>query len=160
VSIGIIAAVSPEGVIGLDGGIPWHYSSDLKRFKRVTLGSTVIMGRLTWESLPRKPLVERRNIVITKRDIEGVDCFPDIEAALATCSGDVWFIGGARIFEEAMSHADVIDLALVPDTIDAPDAVKFPEINGSIWEAGPREPDPEEPRLERCIYRRRRSEPT
>ena len=51
--VGIIVAVSPEGIIGVDGGIPWHYSADMKRFKRITMGSTVIMGRHTWESLPK-----------------------------------------------------------------------------------------------------------
>ena len=52
--VGIIVAVSPEGVIGVDGNIPWHYSTDMKRFKRITTGATVIMGRRTWESLPPK----------------------------------------------------------------------------------------------------------
>ncbi len=155
-SFGIIAAVSREGIIGLDGGIPWHYSSDLKRFKRVTMGSTLIMGRLTWESLPRKPLPGRRNIVISSQDIEGVECFRSIEAALAAVSGDVWFIGGARIFAEAMRYADVIDLAFVPDSIRASGAVFFPDIDASVWEAGARESDPEDPRLVRCIYRKKK----
>ncbi|HEY7699601.1 MAG TPA: dihydrofolate reductase, partial [Vicinamibacteria bacterium] len=118
-SRGIIAAVSPEGIIGVEGRMPWHYPGDMKRFKRLTLGSTIIMGRLTWESLPKKPLADRRNVVITRRKIEGVECFPTIEAALATCQGDVWFIGGTRVFEEAMRFADVIDLVYVPDKIDA-----------------------------------------
>ena len=157
-SIGIIAAVSPEGVIGLDGGIPWRYPADQKRFKRLTLGGTVIMGRLTWESLPKKPLVDRRNIVITSRELEGVECYPDIPAALASCEGDVWFIGGARVYEEAMQHADVIDLTYVPDSIEAPGAVYFPEIDESVWEAGPLEADAEDPRLERRVYRRRKGE--
>ncbi|MGH9333165.1 MAG: dihydrofolate reductase, partial [Vicinamibacteria bacterium] len=99
---GILAAVSPEGVIGLDGRIPWHYSADLKRFKKLTLGTTVIMGRLTWDSLAKKPLVGRRNVVITRSKLDGVESFPSLEAALATCEGDVWFIGGAGIFEESM----------------------------------------------------------
>ena len=154
-SRGIIAAVSRDGVIGLDGEIPWRYPADQKRFKRLTLGSTVIMGRLTWESLPKKPLVDRRNVVITRREIEGVESFPDIASALATCEGDVWFIGGARVYEEAMRYADLIDLTYVPDNIDAPGAVHFPEIDETVWEAGPREPDPDDPRLERRVYRRR-----
>lgn len=154
---GIIAAVSPEGVIGVDGGIPWHYSADFKRFKRLTTGCTIIMGRLTWESLPKKPLPERRNIVITSRAIEGVECFPDISAALAICDeDDVWFIGGARLYEEAMRHADFIDLTTVPDRIDHPSAVTFPEIDEAIWEASPLETDPDDPRLSRRVYRRRK----
>ena len=152
---GIIAAVSPHGVIGVGGGMPWHYPEDLKRFKRLTLGSTVIMGRLTWESLSKKPLVGRRNIVITRRALEGVECFPTLEAALATCEGDVWFIGGTRLFEEAMKHADLIDLAYVPDTVPPEGAVYFPQIPESDWEAGPLETHPDDPRLKHRVYRRR-----
>ena len=161
-SRGIIAAVSPEGVIGVDGGIPWHYSSDMKRFKRLTSGATLIMGRLTWESLPKKPLSGRRNVVVTSRKIEGVECFPSLEAALATCTGDVWFIGGARIFEEAMRHADFIDLTYVPDRVGSEGAgtVHFPPIDETVWEAGPLETDPEEPRLKRRMYRRKTKEET
>ena len=161
-TVGIIVAVSPEGVIGVDGGIPWHYSTDMKRFKRITTGSTVIMGRHTWESLPRKPLKDRRNIVITSRDlddIEGVDCYRDVASALASTTGDVWFIGGARIYEEAMGHADLIDLTYVPDRVDmegAAGAVRFPEINEDVWEPGPRERAPDDDRLERQVYRRRK----
>jgi 2-iminobutanoate/2-iminopropanoate deaminase len=153
---GIIAAVSPEGAIGVDGQMPWHYSEDLKRFKRLTMGATVIMGRLTWESLSKRPLPGRRNIVITRRRLEGVECFPSLEAALATCEGDVWFIGGTRIFEEAMKHADLIDLAYVPDSVTAEGAVFFPEIPESDWEAGPLETHPDDPRLKHRVYTRRR----
>ena len=156
--VGIIVAVSPEGIIGVDGGIPWHYSADMKRFKRITMGSTVIMGRHTWESLPKKPLKDRRNIVITSRDlddIKGVDCYRDVASALASTTGDVWFIGGARIYEEAMGHADLIDLTHVPDHIDAAGAARFPDIDEAVWESGPRERAPDDDRLERQVYRRR-----
>jgi 2-iminobutanoate/2-iminopropanoate deaminase len=155
VTRGIIAAVSPDGVIGVGGGMPWHYAEDLKRFKRLTLGSTVIMGRLTWESLAKKPLVGRRNIVITRRALDGVECFSTLEAALATCEGDVWFIGGTRVFEEAMKHADLIDLAYVPDAVPPEGAVYFPQIPESDWEAGPLETHPDDPRLKHRVYRRR-----
>jgi dihydrofolate reductase len=152
----IIAAVSPEGVIGAFGQMPWHYSEDLKRFKRLTMGSTLIMGRLTWESLKKKPLPGRRNIVITRGQIEGVECFPSVEAALEVCEGDVWFIGGRRIFEEAMRYADLIDLAYVPDSVAPGGAVYFPEIPESEWEAGPLETHPDDPRLKHRVYRRRK----
>lgn len=155
-SRGIIAAVSPRGVIGVEGRMPWHYPGDMKRFKRLTLGSTVVMGRLTWESLPKKPLAGRRNIVITRKKLEGVECFPTIEAALATCEGDVWFIGGTRVFEEAMKYADLIDLVHVPDEIEAAGAVYFPGISESDWEAGPLETHPDDPRLKHRVYRRRK----
>ena len=155
-TVGIIVAVSPEGVIGVDGNIPWHYSADMKRFKRLTTGSTVIMGRHTWESLPQKPLKDRRNIVISSRDLEAVDCYRDVASALASATGDVWFIGGARIYEEAMGHADVIDLTYVPDRVDTVDAVRFPDIDEAVWSPGPRERAPDDHRLERQIYRRRK----
>ncbi len=85
---GILVAISPEGVIGKDNSIPWHYSEDLKRFKSLTLDKTVIMGRRTWESLPVKPLPERRNIVITRSSLDGVECFQSmmpLERAKVMC---------------------------------------------------------------------------
>ncbi|MFL2944785.1 MAG: dihydrofolate reductase [Candidatus Poseidoniales archaeon] len=129
---GILVAVSPEGVIGKDNTIPWHYSADLKRFKRLTIGNTIIMGRKTWESLPIKPLPGRRNIIITRSVIENVECFRSIDEALDTCKGDIWFIGGAGIYEEAMDKADIIDMTLVPDNITGKDCIYFPKI-GHNW---------------------------
>ncbi|MFQ5792376.1 MAG: dihydrofolate reductase [Acidobacteriota bacterium] len=151
---GIIAAVSPKGVIGVGGRLPWHYSADLRRFKRLTMGATLIMGRRTWESLPRKPLPGRRNLVITRSKMEGVECFRDIPSALATCKGDVWFIGGARLFREALPYADVIDMTFVPDDIESSDAVYFPELDPAEWRAGPLRPHEDDPRLKRRIYQR------
>ena len=133
---GILVAVSPEGIIGKDNSIPWHYSADLKRFKRLTLGKTVIMGRRTWESLPVKPLPDRRNIVITRSSLDDVECFSSIDDALATCEGDVWFIGGAGIYQEALGKADIIDMTLVPDNVSGEGCVGFPKI-GDEWDAGP-----------------------
>ena len=133
---GILVAVSPEGIIGKDNSIPWHYSADLKRFKRLTLGKTVIMGRRTWESLPVKPLPDRRNVVITRTSLDDVECFPSIDNALGTCEGDVWFIGGAGIYQEALGKADIIDMTLVPDNVSGEDCVRFPMI-GDEWDVGP-----------------------
>ena len=132
---GILVAVSPEGIIGKDNSIPWYYSADLKRFKRLTLGKTVIMGRRTWESLPVKPLPDRRNIVITRSSLDDVECFSSIDDALATCEGDVWFIGGAGIYQEALGKADIIDMTLVPDNVSGEGCVGFPTI-GDEWDAG------------------------
>ena len=129
---GILVATSPEGIIGKDNTIPWHYSEDLKRFKRLTIGKTVIMGRNTWESLPIKPLPERRNIVITRSLIKNVECFKSINEALKTCKGDIWFIGGAGIYEEAMDLADCIDMTLVPDNINGNNCIYFPKV-GNEW---------------------------
>ena len=150
----MIVAVSPDGVIGVENRIPWHYPADLKRFKRLTTGGTIIMGRSTFESIGR-PLPDRRNIVITSRDIPGVECFPDIPSAIATCSGKVWFVGGARIYREAMAYVDQIDVTYVPDRIAPEGAILFPEIDERIFEAGPREPHPDDPRLEHRVFQRR-----
>ena len=151
---GILVAVSPEGIIGKNNSIPWHYSADLKRFKRLTTGNTIIMGRKTWESLPIKPLPNRRNIVITRSSIEEIDCFQSIDDALQTCEGDVWFIGGAGIYEEAMKKADLIDMTLVPDNITGKNCIYFPEI-GNEWKEGENNRLEEDPKLGHKTYTRR-----
>ena len=151
---GILVAVSPEGIIGKNNSIPWHYSADLKRFKRLTIGNTVIMGRKTWESLPIKPLPNRRNIVITRSPIEEIDCFQSIDDALQTCEGDVWFIGGAGIYEEAMKKADLIDMTLVPDNITGKNCIYFPEI-GNEWKEEENNRLEGDPKLGHKTYTRR-----
>jgi dihydrofolate reductase len=154
---GMIYAVSPEGVIGAGGRIPWRHPGDLRRFKRVTLGSTVVMGRKTFESMG-KPLAGRRNIVVTSHPVlmDGVECVPSLEEAVARSGSDaVWFIGGARIYAEAMRFVDVIDVTYVPDHIDAPDAVHAPPIDERLFSPGPLLPHEDEPLLRRREYRRR-----
>ena len=152
----MIAAVSPEGVIGVDGRIPWRYPGDLRRFKRLTLGSAVIMGRATWESMGGRPLPGRRNVVVTSRALDGVEHHSSLGAALAACAAEpVWLIGGARIYAEGLDAVDLIDLTYVPDHVDRPDAVRFPPIDEQIWEPGPLLPHEEEPALTRREYRRR-----
>jgi dihydrofolate reductase len=152
--IGMIAAVSPEGVIGLHGKIPWRHPGDLRRFKRVTRGATVIMGRLTWESMNGRPLPERRNLVVSSREVPGVESFRDLGAAIAAAHGPVWLLGGARIYEEGMRHADFIDLTYVPDHVDDPAAVRFPPIDTTVFEPGPIIEHEDEPGLTRRVYRR------
>ena len=151
---GILVAVSPEGIIGKDNTIPWHYSADLKRFKRLTTGNTIIMGRKTWESLPKKPLPNRRNIVITRSSIENIECFKSIDDALQTCEGDIWFIGGAGIYQEAMQKADLIDMTLVPDNVTGEKCIYFPEID-KMWKEGEKKTLKEDPKLSHKTYTRR-----
>jgi dihydrofolate reductase len=154
---GMILAMSPEGVIGAGGTIPWRYPGDLRRFKRVTIGSTVVMGRVTFESL-RKALPGRRNIVVTRGplDAPGVESVGSVAEALALAGeGDVWFIGGARIYSEAMAHVDLIDVTYVPDRVDAPDAVRAPPIDERVFEPSLVVPHEDEPALTRRTYRRR-----
>jgi dihydrofolate reductase len=90
--ISLVVAVSRNGVIGRDGGLPWHISSDLKRFKEITMGKPIIMGRKTWESLPKRPLPGRRNIVLTRaaqKIREGADTVSSPKEALALVEGAV-----------------------------------------------------------------------
>ncbi|MBC7793904.1 MAG: dihydrofolate reductase [Clostridia bacterium] len=154
--IGIIVAISANHVIGVDNKLPWHYPADLKRFRRVTKGHAVIMGRLTYESIG-KPLPERRNIVVTRSRIEGVDCVTSVREAVAlaaTRDQTVWFIGGARIFEEAMLFCDILDVTFVPDVVEAASPVLFPTINPGIWQRDTLTTFPEDQRLKHAIYHR------
>ncbi len=157
--IGMIYAVSPEGVIGLDNGIPWHHPGDLRRFKRVTLGTTVISGRATFDSVG-KPLPGRRNIVVTSRPlhVEGVEAVASLSEGLeraAKSGGDVWLIGGRRIYEEGVRYADLIDVTYVPDHVTDPRAVRIPPVDEAIFQPGPLLPHEDEPGLTRRVYRRR-----
>ncbi|HVL62895.1 MAG TPA: dihydrofolate reductase, partial [Microbacterium sp.] len=101
--IGLIWAEAHDGVIGADGGMPWHVPEDLAHFKALTLGAPVVMGRRTWESFPARfrPLPGRRNIVVTRQagwNAQGAERAGSLEAAIAAC-GDAprgWVIGGAE----------------------------------------------------------------
>jgi dihydrofolate reductase len=155
---GMMFAVSPEGVIGRDGKIPWRYAGDFKRLRRVTMGSVVVMGRATFDSIG-KPLSGRRNLVVTSRplDVPGVEAVRSVDEALTRAGdADVWFLGGARIYEEAMRHADVIDVTYVPDRVPVAGAVLAPPIDERVFEPGPLLPHEEEPTLTRRLYTRRR----
>ena len=150
---GIIVAVNPNGVIGCDGDIPWHYSEDLKRFKKLTLDKTIIMGRKTWESLPKKPLPQRRNVVITSREIKGVECFRKIKEALEDIKDEIWFIGGAGIYKEALEYADRIDMTLVPDLVTGEgECVYFPDVPKENWEEILSEKNKYNPKLVQKIF--------
>ena len=156
---GMLFAVSPEGVIGVNGRIPWHYPGDVRRFKRVTMGKTLVMGRKTFESIGH-PLPGRRNIVVTSHplNVPGVECVRTVDEAvlLAGDEIDTWFIGGARIYEEAMKYVDVIDVTYVPDHVTAPNAVHAPRIDGT-WEGSRMLQHEDEPTLKRRVFKRRRA---
>jgi len=118
--ITLVLAVARNGVIGKSGAIPWHISGDLKRFKQLTLGKPVIMGRKTWDSLPRKPLPERANIVVTRQpgwSAKGATVAHSLQDALANAD-DVSVIGGGEIYREALSRADRIELTEVHRDFD------------------------------------------
>ena len=155
--VGIIVAYNKDRVIGREGTIPWHYSADLKRFKQLTLGTTVIMGRKTWESLPKKPLPDRINFVVTRTSLPGVTCFPSVNQALTAATRPVWFIGGQRIYQEALPLTDVIDVTLVPDDVPLEGAVFFPPIDPGEFSAPEPFLHPDDSRLKRQIFRRLRA---
>jgi|GEM_PF-227553 len=154
---GAIVAMTSDRVIGVDGEMPWHYSEDLKRFRRLTTGTTVIMGRLTFDAIGRKALPKRRNIVISRTQQPGVDTYSAIEQALASCEGSVWFIGGARIYRESLRYCHLVDVMLVPDQVATEGAVLFPEMDPAIWQRTESIALDADPRLFRCQYRRIKS---
>jgi dihydrofolate reductase len=113
--IGLIAAVNPHGVLAIDGQIPWRKPRDLYRFRALTLGSTIVMGRKTWESLGCKELPGRHSIVISKT-LTGPQVVDSIEKALMKSkSKDIWIIGGFQVYELALPSVALIDLTIVQD---------------------------------------------
>ncbi|GAA2989274.1 dihydrofolate reductase [Microbacterium terrae] len=132
--VGLIWAEARGGVIGADGGMPWHVPEDLAHFKAKTLGAPVVMGRRTWESFPARfrPLPGRRNIVVTRNSAwtdAGAERAASLEDALALAGADdpdrVWVIGGGSLYREAITFADrleitELDLDVAGDTL-APD---------------------------------------
>lgn len=136
--ISIIVAVADDWGIGKDNELLWHISEDLKRFKRLTIGKTVIMGKKTWFSLPRRPLSGRRNIVLTdipNEIVEGSETVYSIEEAISKCSPDeeAFVIGGGSIYRQFMPVAGRLYITHVHRTASAD--IYFPEIDLRIWEA-------------------------
>lgn len=115
----IIAALSRNRVIGKDGKLPWHISEDLKRFKRLTTGHTVLMGRKTYESLG-KLLPNRRNVVLTSHTIPNVETYPTLAQALQALEKEekVFVIGGGEIFAQLLDHADELHLTIIDKEVE------------------------------------------
>lgn len=115
----IIAALDRNRVIGSDGKLPWHLSEDLKRFKRLTKGHVVLMGRKTYESLG-KPLPDRRNVVLSSRPIGGVESYRSLAEALRALEDEdtVFIIGGGEVFRQALPIADGLHLTIVDGVHD------------------------------------------
>jgi dihydrofolate reductase len=126
--LGLIWAQSTSGVIGRDNGIPWRLPEDQARFKELTLGHTVIMGRLTWESLPAKvrPLPGRRNVVVTRQaDYMADGATVTSNLGRAVSDDDTWVIGGAQIYALALPLATRCEVTELDVTMsrEAGDAV-------------------------------------
>lgn len=135
----LVVGMAGNGVIGRDGGLPWRLSTDLKRFKETTMGKPIVMGRKTWESLPKRPLPGRSNIVVTRDpgySAPGAIVVPSLEAALDAArrqgAAEVGVIGGGEIFILAMKLADRLDVTHV--LAEIPGDTFFPAIDPDVWE--------------------------
>lgn len=148
--ISLIAAVAENGAIGRNNKLIYHLPDDMRRFKKLTTGNTIIMGRRTYESLPKGALPHRRNIVLTRRgkasDYLGCDVYSGLYEALLDCcvDEDIYIIGGASVYRESMPLADRLCLTLVHDTPTDADTF-FPTLT-SDWKECLREDHPADER--------------
>jgi dihydrofolate reductase len=134
----LIAAVARNGVIGRDNQLPWRLPEDLKRFKALTTGNVVVMGRKTWESLPEsfRPLPGRRNIVVSRNGkyvAEGASVVDSVAAALgiAADADEFFVIGGAELYAQALPLADRLQLTEIDADFEGD--VRFPAFDGGQW---------------------------
>jgi dihydrofolate reductase len=135
----IIVAMTPNGIIGVDGGMPWHYPADLKRFKRLTMGGTLIMGHLTWRSIG-KHLAGRRIIVLSRSQPDAdVEIYASLGTALLAAGSDqhglstgTWVCGGGEVYKAVLTQAcgdvEAVDVTIVPEVFPHMDShvVHFP----------------------------------
>lgn len=140
--ITLIAAATANGCIGANNTLPWHIPEDFDFFKQYTLGKPVLMGRKTWDSLPRKPLPDRRNIVITRQadwQAPGAERANSLAAALAavTDAAEVIIIGGAQIYAQALPLAT--DVRLTEVALNVAGDAFFPPLPPEQWQACSRE---------------------
>jgi dihydrofolate reductase len=139
--LSILVATDERGAIGRDGGLPWHLPADLKRFKAMTMGKPIVMGRKTWVSIGR-PLPGRQNIVITRQhgfEAAGATVVDSLDAALAA-AGDVpeiCVIGGAEIYRLALPRTDLVHLTRIHATVEAD--TYFPPLPAAQWRQVARE---------------------
>ena len=140
--ISIIAAVARNLAIGYQNKLLYWLPNDLKRFKALTTGHTIIMGRRTFESLPKGALPNRRNVVLTRSQatFPGAETFPSLQTALASCTPDedIYIIGGASVYAEALPLADRLCLTEIEDTPAQADAF-FPQFSTDEWVVADRE---------------------
>lgn len=141
--ITLIAAVAENRAIGYNNDLIYRLSADLKHFRLLTTGHTVLMGRKTFESLPKGALPNRRNIVVSRTvgEFPGCDTYTSLEEALKNCAPEekVFIIGGASVYAAACPLADSLELTEVHATPEKAD-VFFPEINLDHWREESREP--------------------
>lgn len=161
--IHLIVAAASNGVIGRDGAMPWRIPEDLKRFKALTMGHPMIMGRKTWDSIGR-PLPGRESIVVTRQklDLPGATVVHSLDAALAHARArgapEVFVVGGGEIYRQALPFADVVHLTEVHASFEG-DA-SFPSLPSSDWRETARErreqAEPQKLAYDFVTYERRR----
>lgn len=132
----LIAAIAENNALGKNNTLLWHLPNDFKRFKEITSGHHIIMGRKTFESFP-KPLPNRTHVVISRQKdypTNGCIVVADLESAIAACpqEEDVFIIGGGEIYKQSIPLANKLDLTLVHHSFEAD--VYFPEIDPDIWQ--------------------------
>ncbi len=135
-TVALVVAISENNAIGKDNQLLWHLPADLKHFKAITTGHTLIMGRKTFDSIG-KPLPNRRNIVISRNaelTIAGAEVYQNLAEALQACAheAEIYIIGGAEIFNQSIQLANKIYLTRVHQTYEAD--TFFPELDSSQWE--------------------------
>lgn len=134
--ISLIVAVAEDRAIGDKGNLLWHLSSDLKRFKAITTGHTIIMGRKTYDSLPNGALPNRRNIVISRqlKSLKDAEVYSDIDEALKATSDEdiVYILGGGEIYKKTFPRADELHITLVHKSYPEADT-RFPEWKLTDW---------------------------
>lgn len=133
--LSILVAVAKNGIIGREGRLPWHLPDDLRRFKRLTTGHAIVMGRRTYESIGRA-LPGRRSVVLSRDPAfapPGIEVVRSLDAALAACAGEeeVFVIGGESLFREALPRADRVYLTRVH--ADIAGEVRFPAFDETSW---------------------------
>lgn len=150
--ISIIVAMTKKRVIGRNNALPWRIPDELKNFKKITTGHTVLMGRKTFESIGR-PLPNRRNIVISSSyAADGIEVVHSLQDALSLAKNDndVFIIGGSRVFSEALPIADKMFISHVKKEYDGD--IFFPEVDFSQWSVESKQDFPE---FELVVYKRK-----
>jgi dihydrofolate reductase len=142
--VSLVYAQSRNGVIGADGGLPWRIPSDLRRFKEITMGKPVIMGRKTWDSLPRKPLPGRKNIVVTRQrgfQTDGAEVANSADEAMRLAGDvpEVCVIGGGEIYFMFLPIARRVYLTEVD--VDVEGDTLAPKLDPKQWREVVREPE-------------------
>ena len=158
-TVTLVAAVAANGVIGVDGDLPWRLPEDLAHFKRLTMGHPMIMGRATFDSIGRA-LPGRTTIVVTRNaewTADGVETAPSLEAALARAhelDDDIFIVGGGQIYTQAL-ESELVDLLCITRVAAAPEGdVRFPALDWERWSSVARIPHGGEPSFEIVTYQR------